>query len=167
MSTPTTNPSGKTSAKAAKPPIAHGSHARAYEYRDRLFFCSVAGAAETDQITILAGHAGDEAVGDAIIEHLNDYHTTALPADDAAAAPEWQAYKSSGAKSASQFEANLWHIDLESAQWLVEVRARPRKGLREDVAVGAHGAVNDPADIGAAFRIALKGAKALRAGGVI
>jgi hypothetical protein len=158
--------SSKTSAKIAKPPIAHGSHARAYEYRDRLFFCSVAGDTETDQITILAGHAGDEAVGDAIIEHLNDYHASPMPTDGDAV-PEWQAYKSSGAKSASQFEANLWHVDLESAQWLVEVRARPRKSLREDVAVGAHGAVNDPADIGAAFRIALKGAKALRAGGVI
>jgi hypothetical protein len=141
--------------------------ARGYWYDERLIILTaVAGIAEVGEAQVLPADTGDSDLGKVICEDLLRYEAKSPANLRDHRLNDWGAYRASGAKSASAFEARAVTLSFRSFGNTVTIEAAPRKSLHPEIRVTAN-AGPDHSDIGASARRALRAVAALRAAEII
>jgi len=141
--------------------------ARGYWYDEHLIILTaVAGIVEVGEAQVLPLDASDSDLGKFICDELLRYEAKSPSNLRDHKLNDWGAYRASGAKSASAFEARAVMLSFKSSGNTVTIEAAPRKSLHPEIHVTAN-AGPDHSDIGASARRALRAAAALRAAEII
>lgn len=146
--------------------------AAAYLYDEQLFIVtsvmSVPGSAhvEIGESSVLSVDASDSELGHLVCDHLLRHRHEDPGNLSQLKRSDWPAYRASGSKAITHFEANSWRADVATLNLVLEIEVGPLRSLQPEISVRA---VANPvhAEVGATLRKSLEAGRALRAAGLI